>query len=43
MVGELMMVYYSKAYSNIVRTVRKMQDEGIEIDLSTLVLTKIQK
>ena len=27
---------YSKAYSNIVRTVRKMQDEGIEIDLSTL-------
>lgn len=27
---------YSKAYSNIVRTVRKMQDEGIEVDLSTL-------
>ena len=27
---------YRKAYSNIVRTVRKMQDEGIKIDLSTL-------
>ena len=27
---------YRKAYSNIVRTVRKMQDEGIEVDLSTL-------
>lgn len=27
---------YSKVYSNIVRVVRKMQDEGIEIDLNTL-------
>ena len=27
---------YSKAYSYIVRAVRKMQDEGIEIDLNTL-------
>lgn len=27
---------YRKTYSNIVRVVRKMQDEGIEIDLSTL-------
>lgn len=27
---------YSKAYSNIFRTVKKMQDEGIEVDLSTL-------
>lgn len=27
---------YSKAYSYIIRAVRKMQDEGIEIDLNTL-------
>ena len=27
---------YSKAYSYIVRAVRKMQDEGIKVDLSTL-------
>ena len=27
---------YSKVYSNIVRVVRKMQDESIEIDLNTL-------